>query len=216
MGDGSGLLLQRKGDALANQDTCVSALRGKRVSQRPLSALGFCYYDKCPVDEHGYDEDCAIAALRQIILTNGTLLKEDIHKVCRTYLVSVSLVLYLKPPPFLLQRLQDLVLPLCVRLQQQQCGSDVGGASGQYGSAPPRRELYRLLLALVLAPSPRWPPPLSCAVSIFSHGRRDHSLSVSDRGTDSYPVLNAVITEQLMPWLCIDHFLWQTIELFFL
>ncbi|XP_023672180.2 proline-, glutamic acid- and leucine-rich protein 1 [Paramormyrops kingsleyae] len=136
MGDGSGPLLQRKGDALANQDTCVSALR----------------------------------ALRQIILTNGTLLKEDIHK-----------------------RLHDLVLPLCVRLQQQQCGSDVGGASGQYGSAPPRRELYRLLLALVLAPSPRWPPPLSCAVSIFSHGQRDHSLSVSSFCAEALTICNSLL-----------------------
>ncbi|KTF77403.1 hypothetical protein cypCar_00022587 [Cyprinus carpio] len=44
---GDGISLQRKGDVLANQDTCVAALR----------------------------------ALRQIILTSGTLLKEDLHKV---------------------------------------------------------------------------------------------------------------------------------------
>lgn len=46
------------------------------------------------------------------------------------------------------QRLCDVVLPLCVRLQQQQSGSSSscefsGGISGQYGSALTRRELYR-------------------------------------------------------------------------
>ncbi|XP_042337225.1 proline-, glutamic acid- and leucine-rich protein 1-like, partial [Plectropomus leopardus] len=90
MADTVGPSLQRKGDLLANQDTCLSALR----------------------------------ALRQIILTSGTLLKDDIHK-----------------------RLHDVVLPLCVRLQQQQSSSSIscesaGGVSGQYSSALSRGELY--------------------------------------------------------------------------
>ncbi len=73
------------------------------------------------------------------------------------------------------------MVPLCVRLQQQShCVLEVGTVSGQYGSPSPRRELYRLLLALVLVPSPRWPPPLSCAVSAFSHGRRDHDIMVRE------------------------------------
>lgn len=38
--------------------------------------------------------------------------------------------------------------------------------------------LARLLLALVLVPSPCWPPPLTCVVSIFSSGRVDRNLKV--------------------------------------
>ncbi|XP_067257759.1 proline-, glutamic acid- and leucine-rich protein 1 [Chanodichthys erythropterus] len=132
-----GVSLQRKGDVLANQDTCVAALR----------------------------------ALRQIVLTSGTLLKEDLHK-----------------------RIQDLVVPLCVRLQQQaHCVLEVGAVSGQYGSPTPRRELYRLLLALVLVPSPRWPPSLSCAVSIFSHGRRDRNIMVSSFCAEALTICNTLI-----------------------
>uniref|UniRef100_A0A671N3E1 Proline-, glutamic acid- and leucine-rich protein 1 n=1 Tax=Sinocyclocheilus anshuiensis TaxID=1608454 RepID=A0A671N3E1_9TELE len=137
LGMGDGISLQRKGDVLANQDTCVAALR----------------------------------ALRQIILTSGTLLKEDLHK-----------------------RIQDLVVPLCVRLQQQSlCVLDVGAVSGQYGSPTPRRELYRLLLSLVLVPSPLWPPPLSCAVSAFSHGRRDHNIMVSSFCAEALTICNTLI-----------------------
>ncbi|XP_043100115.1 proline-, glutamic acid- and leucine-rich protein 1 [Puntigrus tetrazona] len=137
LGVGEGISLQRKGDVLANQDTCVAALR----------------------------------ALRQIILTSGTLLKDDVHK-----------------------RIQDLVVPLCVRLQQQShCVPEVGAVSGQYGSPSPRRELYRLLLALVLVPSPRWPPPLSCAVSVFSHGRRDRNIMVSSFCAEALTICNTLI-----------------------
>ncbi|KAF5905382.1 proline-, glutamic acid- and leucine-rich protein 1-like, partial [Clarias magur] len=122
IGDPGGISLQRKGDALANQDTCYAALR----------------------------------VLRQIILISGTLLKEDLHK-----------------------KLQELVVPLCLKLQQQaQCSNwDVNSVSGQYGSGAPRCELYALLLALVLVPSPRWPAPLSCAVCVFSQGRRDQNIT---------------------------------------
>ncbi|XP_040037696.2 proline-, glutamic acid- and leucine-rich protein 1 isoform X2 [Gasterosteus aculeatus] len=139
--DSVGPSLQRKGDLLANQDTCLSAL----------------------------------SALRQIILTSGTLLKDDIHK-----------------------RLHDVVLPLCVRLQQQQSSSSTscesaGCVSGQYSSALPRRELYRLLLALVLVPSPCWPPPLTCAVSILSTGRNDHNLKVSTFCSEALTVCNSLL-----------------------
>uniref|UniRef100_A0A8C9TNY7 Proline-, glutamic acid- and leucine-rich protein 1 n=1 Tax=Scleropages formosus TaxID=113540 RepID=A0A8C9TNY7_SCLFO len=151
MGDVTGVSIQRKGDALANQDTCVSALRGEGTSH------------------------CVCARARA------------------------------------LSRLQDLVLPLCVRLQQQPCGSDVGTGSSQYGSAPPRRELYRLLLALVLTPPPRWPPPLPCAVSIFSHGRRDHSLTVASFCTEALAICNSLLHPRVpsialpLPPLALKH-----------
>ncbi|TNN73642.1 Proline-, glutamic acid- and leucine-rich protein 1 [Liparis tanakae] len=141
MADTAGPSLQRKGDQLANQDSCLWALR----------------------------------ALRQILLTSGTLLKDDMHK-----------------------RLHDVVLPLCVRLKQQQSSSSIlsdaaGCVSGQYSSALPRRELYRLLLALVLVPSPCWPPPLTCAVSILSNGRNDRNLKVSTFCSEALTVCNSLL-----------------------
>ncbi|XP_056156022.1 proline-, glutamic acid- and leucine-rich protein 1 [Lampris incognitus] len=150
MVDGGGSSLQRKGDLLTNQDTCLSALR----------------------------------ALRQIILTSGTLLKEDIHK-----------------------RLHDVVVPLCMRLQQQQSSTNgafdsPGSVSGQYGGATPRQELFRLLLALVLVPSPRWPPPLSCAVSILSRGQRDRSLKVSSFCTEALTICNSLLHPRT-PSICL-------------
>ncbi|XP_041638418.1 proline-, glutamic acid- and leucine-rich protein 1 isoform X2 [Cheilinus undulatus] len=147
MADSVSPSLQRKGDQLANQDTCLSALR----------------------------------ALRQIVLTSGTLLKDDVHK-----------------------RLHEVVLPLCVRLQQQQSGcstscESAGGISGQYSSALSRRELYRLLLALVLVPSPCWPPPLTCAVSILSSGRTDRNLKVSSFCSEALTICNALLHPRVPP-----------------
>lgn len=79
------------------------------------------------------------------------------------------------PCPF--QRLHDLVLPLVMGVQQ----GDVLGSS-PYTSARCRRELYRLLLALLLAPSPRCPPPLACALQAFSLGQREDNLEVTADG----------------------------------
>uniref|UniRef100_A0A3B3Z815 Uncharacterized protein n=1 Tax=Periophthalmus magnuspinnatus TaxID=409849 RepID=A0A3B3Z815_9GOBI len=142
MSDAVAPMLQRKGDQLANVDTCISALRGEMPSK--------------------------------IILSSGTLLKDDIHK-----------------------RLHDVVLPLCVRLQQQQNSSNlcesVGGISGQYNSALSRHELYRLLLALVLVPSPCWPSPLTCTVSILSRGRTDRNTKVSSFCTEALTICNLLL-----------------------
>uniref|UniRef100_A0A1A8Q1P4 Coiled-coil glutamate-rich protein 1 n=1 Tax=Nothobranchius rachovii TaxID=451742 RepID=A0A1A8Q1P4_9TELE len=139
--DAVGPSLQRKGDLLSNQDTCLAALK----------------------------------ALRQVLQSTGMLLKDDIHK-----------------------RLHEVVLPLCVRLQQQQSSSisawePAGGVSGQYSSALTRRELYRVLLALVLVPSPSWPPPLTCAVSILSNGRIDRHLKVSSFCAEALTICNSIL-----------------------
>lgn len=75
------------------------------------------------------------------------------------------------------QRLHDLVLPLVMGVQQ---GEVLG--SSPYTSSRCRRELYRLLLALLLAPSPRCPPPLACALQAFSLGQREDNLEVTADG----------------------------------
>lgn len=74
---------------------------------------------------------------------------------------------------FAFQRLYDLVLPLVMGIQQ---GEGLG--SSPYTSSHCRRELYRLLLTLLLAPSPRCPPPLACALQAFSLGQREDNLEV--------------------------------------
>ncbi|KAM9827676.1 proline-, glutamic acid- and leucine-rich protein 1 [Neosynchiropus ocellatus] len=117
----------------------------------------------------------ALRALRQIIQASGTLLKDDVHK-----------------------RLHGVVLPLCVRLQQQQTSTSTtcepaGSISGQYSSAVTRRELYRLLLTLILVPSPCWPAPLTCAVSILSKGRADRNLKVSSFCTEALTICNSLL-----------------------
>ncbi|XP_071950446.1 proline-, glutamic acid- and leucine-rich protein 1-like [Antedon mediterranea] len=48
-----------------------------------------------------------------------------------------------------------------------------------YSSQDCRKNLYHVLLAQVLAPHPRWPPSLHCAVQLFRFGRQDPSSLVS-------------------------------------
>ncbi|KAK1331573.1 hypothetical protein QTO34_009530 [Cnephaeus nilssonii] len=104
-------------------------------------------------DSNANSDVCAAAlrGLSRTILMCGPLIKEETHR-----------------------RLHDLVLPLVMGVQQ----GDVLGSS-PYTSARCRRELYRLLLALLLAPSPRCPPPLACALQAFSLGQREDNLEVS-------------------------------------
>ncbi|EDM05001.1 proline, glutamic acid and leucine rich protein 1 [Rattus norvegicus] len=101
-------------------------------------------------DRNANSDVCAAAlrGLSRTILMCGPLVKEETHR-----------------------RLHDLVLPLVMSVQQ---GEVLG--SSPYNSSCCRLELYRLLLALLLAPSPRCPPPLSCALKAFSLGQWEDSL----------------------------------------
>ncbi|XP_043359628.1 proline-, glutamic acid- and leucine-rich protein 1 isoform X1 [Dermochelys coriacea] len=93
----------------------------------------------------------ALQALSWAIILGGSLVKEETHR-----------------------KLQELVVPLLLRLAQ----GDVP-PGGPYASPACRHQLYRLLLALLLAPAPTCPPPLHCALRAFTLGQRDPSLQVS-------------------------------------
>lgn len=87
------------------------------------------------------------------------------------------------PRPSPHQRLQELVVPLLLRLPQTEVppGSPAAAAGPPgtpYASPPCRAALYQLLLALVLAPAPAGAPPLHCALRAFGQGQRDPALQV--------------------------------------
>ncbi|KAL8176968.1 UNVERIFIED_CONTAM: hypothetical protein K2H54_040476, partial [Gekko kuhli] len=107
----------------------------------------------CKHDPWANSDVClaALQGLSRAVLLSGSLLKEQAHK-----------------------RLQELVIPLLIRLGQAE---PLPGSP--YARASCRRELYRLLLALVLAPAPSCPPPLHCALRLLSQGCTDASLQVS-------------------------------------
>uniref|UniRef100_A0A8C5SB50 Proline, glutamate and leucine rich protein 1 n=1 Tax=Laticauda laticaudata TaxID=8630 RepID=A0A8C5SB50_LATLA len=86
------------------------------------------------------------------------------------------------------QRLQELTIPLLIRLGQ----ADLSLGS-PYASASCRRELYRLLLALSLAPAPSCPPPLHCALRLLSQGRTDPNLLVSSFCTEASVICSALL-----------------------
>ena len=48
-----------------------------------------------------------------------------------------------------------------------------------FSDASCRKSLYSLLLNLISSPSPQWPPPTQCAMTVFSMGLRDKDASVS-------------------------------------
>ncbi|XP_067879854.1 proline-, glutamic acid- and leucine-rich protein 1 isoform X2 [Heterodontus francisci] len=113
------------------------------------------------------NSDVCLAALKvcsDVVLSCGSLLKEETHK-----------------------KLHELVLPLLIRLQQ--------GASttSPYLRADCRRELYRLLLFLLLVPNSKWPPPLHCAVRTFSRGQNDGNTEVSAFCSEALVICNCLI-----------------------
>ncbi|XP_067412191.1 proline-, glutamic acid- and leucine-rich protein 1 isoform X2 [Emydura macquarii macquarii] len=106
----------------------------------------------------------ALQALSRAILMGGSLIKEETHR-----------------------RLQELVVPLLLRLGQGEVP-----AGGPYASPACRHQLYRLLLALLLAPAPACPPPLHCALRAFTLGQRDPSLQVSSFCAESLVICSAL------------------------
>uniref|UniRef100_A0A670Z3X5 Proline, glutamate and leucine rich protein 1 n=1 Tax=Pseudonaja textilis TaxID=8673 RepID=A0A670Z3X5_PSETE len=139
----------------------------KKAKLSPASGLG------CPFRKHDpqANSDVCLAALQGLsraILTSGSLMREQET---------------LRP-----QRLQELAIPLLIRLGQ----ADLPLGS-PYASAGCRRELYRLLLALSLAPAPSCPPPLHCAVRLLSQGRTDPNLLVSSFCTEASVICNALL-----------------------
>ncbi|XP_039180822.1 proline-, glutamic acid- and leucine-rich protein 1 isoform X2 [Crotalus tigris] len=107
----------------------------------------------CPFRKHDpqANSDVCLAALQGLsraVLLSGSLMKEQLHT-----------------------RLQELVIPLLIRLGQAELPP-----GSPYARANCRLELYRLLLALSLAPAPACPPPLHCTLRLLSQGRTDPNL----------------------------------------
>ncbi|KAJ6654916.1 hypothetical protein lerEdw1_006387 [Lerista edwardsae] len=107
----------------------------------------------------------SLLGLSRAVLLTGSLMKEQAHK-----------------------RLQELTIPLLLRLGQTE---PLPGSP--YTSPACRRELYRLLLALVVAPSPACPPPLHCALRLLTQGRLDPSLQVSSFCAEALVTCNALL-----------------------
>ncbi|XP_069804415.1 proline-, glutamic acid- and leucine-rich protein 1 [Dendropsophus ebraccatus] len=118
--------------------------------------------------ENSANTELCSAALRvlcSIILYGGSLIKEDTHR-----------------------RLQELSIPLLIRLQQ---GPDQW--IGPYANSECRKQLYRLLLSLTLSPNPRLPPPLHCAVRIFRLGLTEENLQVSVFCAEALAICRVII-----------------------
>ncbi|KAG2468722.1 proline-, glutamic acid- and leucine-rich protein 1-like [Polypterus senegalus] len=123
--------------------------------------------------ESNANSDCCKAALKSlnlIIINSGTLLKEETHK-----------------------KLQELVVPLLVGFQQHGSLAANGTQTSPYFSPENRKELYHVLLALLLVPSPRWPPPLQCAVRAFSLGLGDINIMVASFCREALAICNVLI-----------------------
>ncbi|XP_053318525.1 proline-, glutamic acid- and leucine-rich protein 1 isoform X2 [Spea bombifrons] len=106
----------------------------------------------------------ALKVLCSVFLHCGSIIKEETH------------------------RLQELSIPLLIRLQQ---GPE--NWLGPYISSECRKELYRLLLCLTLTPSPRLPAPLHCAIKIFRGGMIEESVQVSVFCTEALAICRVLI-----------------------
>nr|CAD7570993.1 unnamed protein product [Timema californicum] len=95
----------------------------------------------------------ALSLLQWILRAAGCLVKPSLHKV-----------------------LQETTLGLILDIQRS---SGPAQFPAPYTVANCRRELYELLLVLVLEPHPKWPPPTHLAMRAFSLGQIDSHQEVS-------------------------------------
>nr|CAD7450008.1 unnamed protein product [Timema bartmani] len=95
----------------------------------------------------------ALRLLQWILRAAGCLVKPSLHKV-----------------------LQETTLGLILDIQRS---SGPAQFPAPYSVANCRRELYELLLVLVLEPHPKWPPPTHLAMRAFSLGQIDPHQEVS-------------------------------------
>ncbi|XP_058037298.1 proline-, glutamic acid- and leucine-rich protein 1 isoform X2 [Ahaetulla prasina] len=154
-------------DTLKIQLSPASEGKPSAAKKPKLSAVGSL---GCPFRKHDpqANSDVCLAALQglsRIILLSGSLMKEQLHT-----------------------RLQELVIPLLIRLGQAELP-----LGSPFTEASCRRELYRLLLALSLSPAPACPPPLHCALRLLSQGRTDPNLLVSSFCTEAAVICSALL-----------------------
>ncbi|KAM3822910.1 proline-, glutamic acid- and leucine-rich protein 1 [Vipera latastei] len=154
-------------DTLKIQPSADSEGKPSAAKKPRLSTVGGL---ACPFRKHDpqANSDVCLAALQGLsraLLLSGSLMKEQLHT-----------------------RLQELVIPLLIRLGQAELPP-----GSPYARANCRRELYRLLLALSLAPAPACPPPLHCALRLLSQGRTDPNLQVSSFCMEAAIICNALL-----------------------
>ncbi|XP_073418540.1 proline-, glutamic acid- and leucine-rich protein 1 isoform X2 [Dendrobates tinctorius] len=138
------------------------------AKKQKVSEMGNGEFQSHQKRESGANTELCAAALRAlcaIVLYGGSVIKDDSHR-----------------------RLQELSIPLLIRLQQ---GPDQW--TGPYTSSECRKQLYRLLLSLTLSPSPRLPAPLHCAIRIFRVGLTEENLQVSMFCSEALAICRIII-----------------------
>merc|ERR550532_2259099 len=119
------------------------------------------------IDRTANKENClaALKCTRCFVQTCGPLIPSNQHKV-----------------------LQAFVLPILLEICQAAAVYPVPYADGEC-----RKELYHLLLSLVLKPSLQWPAPTQCAVQLFSIGQGDENTMVSSFCRESLGICECFI-----------------------
>ncbi|XP_077988269.1 proline-, glutamic acid- and leucine-rich protein 1-like [Glandiceps talaboti] len=107
----------------------------------------------------------ALRALTSLVQVQGTSFKPVLHRDIHTVIVPLLLTLQQNP--------DNLPIP--------------------YTSTKCRQQLYQCLLACVLVPHPRWPPPLQCSVRIFSRGLQDPDIKVTHVCREAQLIINSII-----------------------